>query len=974
MQLSDSQFSTLINLLEAEKPSKLTASPGTVLQQSGAPAEVLLITNGSCRVLDPRRQFGSQTVLRCSSPFLCGALSLIDQAPTENIVASTDCELIPIKIETSNPLIVDYIYKIISSLVSPSELPFLYQIAVDHQLPIPQDQKTVAAFSRCWRTVKMQDLDLPSGIPFIYADNKIDGFQYGQIINSEVLKKFSSGQLPRLFLWSDSSVFDDSNLTSSNDEIPQPKSTQSQSKSNLKVLTSSATQSSSVTLEEDVSLLKKVQQLGFAPLSSSSADLAYEAVLQMICKHFELPIRRDTLKKATNFLLSKSGPSLNKFVDIFDRFNLIARVATFRTDNYSRVPTPSVAFDRENCPLLIVDSSVKGLTCIHPLSGVQRLDVSSLSLNEDSSFSLVTISLGASTPRARFGFSWLLPYLSFYKVQFVEVFIASFITQLFALATPLLFQQIIDRVIGQGSSSSLGGFAVLMIIFMVLELSFSTLRTFQFMEISNRIDISIGSSIISRLLRLNSRFFERRPVGELSSRLNELDRVRSFITGTALTVVLDAFFSLLYFGVMFFYSPLLAGIILGSIPVLLVIILGLTPIKQKLIRQRAEAHAKTNSYLVEVLNGIQTIKLQNSELTARRKWEDRHLDDINKGFRTVVANTASGNALQLINKTTNILVITVGAWLVLENHLTLGELIAFRIISGYVTQPILRLASTWNNFQEVSLSVERLGDVVNQPLEVSDYEESNIDMPSIQGHVKFDQVTFGYSSSAPPQLAGVSLDISPGTFVGIVGQSGCGKSTLLKLIPRLYTPNAGKIFVDSYDVSKVDLYSLRRQLGYVPQDCLLFEGSIYDNIAVADPEAETQDVIKAAQLACAHDFIMTLQYGYSTPLGEKGSGLSGGQRQRISLARMLLQSPELIILDEATSALDVDTEQQVLSNLRTHLKGRTVIAITHRLSSLIAADQIVMMHEGRIDSKGSHLELMELSGRYYAMFRQQMGE
>ncbi len=971
MQLSDSQFSSLLNLLEAEKPSKLTASPGTVLQQSRATNELLLITKGSCRVLDPLRQFGSQTVLRCSSPFLCGALSLIDQAPIEDIVASTDCELIPINIDSINPVIVDYIDNILYSSVSPSELPFLYQIAVDQQLPIPQDQRTVAAFSRCWRTVKMKDLDLPSDIPFVYADNKIEGFHYGQIINSEILRKFSSGQLPRLFLWADSSVFDSINLGSSNEQIPQPKS---ESKSDQNITSIAANVSSPVETDEDVSLLRKVQQLGFAPVSAPSADLAYEAVLQMICKHFELPIRRDTLKKATNFLLSRSGPSLNKFVDIFDRFNLIARVATFRTDNYSRVPTPSVAFDRENLPLLIVASSVKGLTCIHPLSGVQRLDVSSLFLNEDSSFSLVTIALGAATPRARFGFSWLLPYISFYKLQFVEVFIASFITQLFALATPLLFQQIIDRVIGQGSSSSLGGFAVLMVIFMLLELSFSTLRTFQFMEISNRIDISIGSSIISRLLRLNSRFFERRPVGELSSRLNELDRIRSFITGTALTVILDAFFSLLYFGVMFFYSPLLAGIILGSIPVLLVIILGLTPIKQKLIRQRAEAHAKTNSYLVEVLNGIQTIKLQNSELTARRKWEDRHLDDINKGFRTVVANTASGNGLQLINKTTNILVITVGAWLVLENHLTLGELIAFRIISGYVTQPILRLASTWNNFQEVSMSVERLGDVVNQPLEVSDHEESNIDIPSIKGHVQFDQVTFGYSSSAPPQLAGVSLEISPGTFAGIVGQSGCGKSTLLKLIPRLYIPTAGKIFVDGYDVSKVDLYSLRRQLGYVPQDCLLFEGSIYENISVADPEAETQDVIKAAQLACAHDFIMTLQYGYSTPLGEKGAGLSGGQRQRISLARMLLQKPELIILDEATSALDVDTEQQVLSNLRTHLQGRTVIAITHRLSSLVTADQIVMMHEGRIDSKGSHQELMELSGRYYAMFRQQMGE
>ena len=399
----------------------------------------------------------------------------------------------------------------------------------------------------------------------------------------------------------------------------------------------------------------------------------------------------------------------------------------------------------------------------------------------------------------------------------------------------------------------------------------------------------------------------------------------------------------------------------------------MTPLTQNLIRQRAEAHAKTNSYLVEILNGIQTVKLQNSELTARKKWEDRHLDDINKGFRTVLARTASSNGLQLINKSTNIIVITLGSWLVLENQLTLGGLIAFRIISGYVTQPILRLASTWNNFQEVSMSVERLGDVVNQPLEISEFESTNIEMPMVQGLLSFDQVSFGYEKTGVQQLAGVSLDISPGSFTGVVGQSGCGKSTLLKLIPRLYRPSSGKILLDNLDISKVELYSLRRQLGYVPQDCLLFEGSIYSNIAVADPEAETEDVVQAAKLACAHDFIMTLPYGYSTPLGEKGSGLSGGQRQRVSLARMLLQKPRMIILDEATSALDVDTEQQVVTNLRHALKGRTTIMITHRLSSLKHADQIVMMHQGRIDSVGTHDELMSLSGRYFAMYNQQIG-
>lgn len=270
------------------------------------------------------------------------------------------------------------------------------------------------------------------------------------------------------------------------------------------------------------------------------------------------------------------------------------------------------------------------------------------------------------------------------------------------------------------------------------------------------------------------------------------------------------------------------------------------------------------------------------------------------------------------------------------------------------------------------MSVERLGDVVNQPLETSDVESTNIAMQPIKGEISFEEVSFGYSVNAKPQLSGVSLTIPAGSFAGLVGQSGCGKSTLLKLVPRLYEPTQGKVLIDGYDVSKVELYSLRRQLGFVPQDCLLFEGSIYNNIAVADSEAEADEVIEAAKMACAHEFIMSLPYGYNTSLGEKGAGLSGGQRQRVALARMLLQKPRLVILDEATSALDVDTEQQVVNNLRRTLRGTTILMITHRLSTLIHADQIVMMHDGRLDSVGSHEQLMAKAGRYYALYKQQL--
>ena len=310
----------------------------------------------------------------------------------------------------------------------------------------------------------------------------------------------------------------------------------------------------------------------------------------------------------------------------------------------------------------------------------------------------------------------------------------------------------------------------------------------------------------------------------------------------------------------------------------------------------------------------------------------------------------------------------------INNELTLGQLIAFRIISGYVTQPMLRLSGSWQQFQEMSLSLQRVGDIVNQPLEVLDNEDKNIDMPKIKGSIKASKVGFSYSSESTPVLNSIDIDIKKGSFVGLVGQSGCGKSSFLKMIPRLYRPSSGKLLIDDFDITKVDLYSLRRQIGFVPQDCMLFEGTVFSNIALGDPEISADNVVKAAKAACAHEFIMTLPFGYGTPIGEKGSGLSGGQRQRVALARMILENPNLVVLDEATSALDVDTEKQVVKNMREEFKGKTILMITHRLSTIVEADKIIVMHDGKIDTSGTHSDLMQLKGRYYALYNSQFNE
>jgi len=445
---------------------------------------------------------------------------------------------------------------------------------------------------------------------------------------------------------------------------------------------------------------------------------------------------------------------------------------------------------------------------------------------------------------------------------------------------------------------------------------------------------------------------------------------RVFLTGTALTVVLDCVFSVLYVLVMLAYSPLLTAVSLAIIPVFIGLTLIFSPTIRKQLRTKAERNAETQSYLVEVLTGIQTVKAQNIELRSRWKWQERYARYISTGFKTVITSTLAKSASDFLNKLSRVIIIGMGAFLVLQGKLTLGQLIAFRIIAGYVTSPVMRLATLWQNFQETALSLERLADIVDHPEEGED-DRDNIPMPAIQGRVKYDNLSFRFKNTGPLQLKNVTTEFAPGTFVAIVGESGAGKSTMTKLLSRLYEPEGGRILVDGYDINRVELYSLRRQIGVVPQETLLFEGSILENIALTNPDATTEEIIAAAQIAAAHDFIMTLSNGYNTKVGERGSALSGGQRQRIAIARTILQAPAMMVLDEATSALDFATEQEVSRNLKEALKGRTVFFITHRLGTIKNADTIVMMDAGSIVERGTHEELMALKGRYCYLYQQQ---
>ena len=543
--------------------------------------------------------------------------------------------------------------------------------------------------------------------------------------------------------------------------------------------------------------------------------------------------------------------------------------------------------------------------------------------------------------------------------------------QLFTLANPLLIQVIIDKVITQRSLDTLQVLGIALVVVTILEGILGSLKTFLFAETTNRIDQRLGAEVIDHLLRLPLGYFDRRPVGELGTRVAELEKIRNFLTGQALTTILDAAFSVIYILVMLVYSWLLTLIALSVLPIQIGLTLLGAPLFRRQYRAAAEENAKTQSHLVEVLTGIQTVKAQNVEMVSRWRWQEFYSNYIARTFEKTITGTALNQTSQVLQKISQLMVLWIGASMVLNGDLTLGQLIAFRIISGYVTQPLLRLSTIWQSIQELRISFERLADVIDTPQESDEVDKTKVMLPPLQGQVRFEDLSFRFRPGQPEVLKDINLEVKSGTFVGIVGQSGSGKSTLMKLLPRLYEPDRGRILIDGYDISKVELYSLRRQIGIVPQDPLLFSGTVSENIALTNPDVSSEEIVRAARLANAHDFIMELASGYSTPVGERGANLSGGQRQRVAIARTLLSNPKLLVMDEATSALDYETERKVCDNLHSNLKEQTVFFITHRLSTIRQADMIVMMHQGAVVEVGSHDDLMKHRGRYYALYRQQ---
>ena len=670
------------------------------------------------------------------------------------------------------------------------------------------------------------------------------------------------------------------------------------------------------------------------------------ALLQMICESLRLPFRRDVVDRMLKSMVgSKPSPTLENLGQIADGLGLNAVLMTVPSAHLARLSLPAaLELPEPEGTVLVTGSSNGRLRVIDPREGQRWIDLVELEQDQQACRA-VTFSRRPSTATKRFDVSYFFPFLQRYRRSLVLVFVASMFIQIFSLAQPLIIQQIIDKVIGQQNFNTLYFLGVLLIGCSVISNILNLIRTFLFTDTTNRIDIATSGNILTHLFKLPLGYFDRRPVGEISTRLSELGSIRGFLTGTALTLILDVIFGTVYFFVLISYSGLLTAVALCVIPLYLAMVYIVAPVIKRQLRIAAEANASASALMVESLTGIQTVKAQHAETTLRWRWQQRYARFISSNFRTALIGATSGSIGSFFNEIGSLAVLWVGAYLVLEGQLTIGQLIAFRIISGNVVGPIIRLAGTWQTIQSLQISIERLADVVDAETEQPE-DSQPIALPPIKGKVEFENVSFRFNPHAAPVVKSVSFSIDAGKFIGIVGQSGSGKSTIMKLLPRLYNLEEGVIRIDDYDIQKVDLDSLRQQIGIVPQDSMLFDGSVRDNIAMNSPDATDEEVIHAARIACAHSFVMDLPQGYGSSVGERGAALSGGQRQRIAIARAILSRPRMLILDEATSALDYNTERTVCENLRRELSGDTVFFITHRLATIRSADSIMLMENG----------------------------
>jgi len=679
-------------------------------------------------------------------------------------------------------------------------------------------------------------------------------------------------------------------------------------------------------------------------------------------------IAADAAQLLHEFSESDADFSVHALLHAARHLGLAAERRRVKPERLSKVATPAIFREASGDFGIIgrVDSSDAGTRLlIHRPTSSQPVWVSIAVFLETWSGDLILLTSRASLAGelARFDFSWFIPAIVKYRKLLLEVLMVSIVLQLFALVTPLFFQVVMDKVLVHRGFSTLDVIAIGLLVVSVFEVLLSGLRSYVHTHTCSRIDVELGARLFRHLLALPLPWFQARRAGDAVARVRELEKIRQFLTGNGITLVLDLAFSMIFIGVMLLYSPVLTLLVVLSLPCYLLLSVIATPILRKRLDDQFKHGAENQAFLVETVTSIGTVKAMAVEPRWCNKWEQQLAAYVKAAFRAAMISNWAGNSVSLVGKLVTVGTMWLGARLVIGGEMSVGQLIAFNMLAGHVAAPVMRLAQMWSDFQQLGVSVERLGDILNTETEAN---TSGATLPPIKGHIVFDHVFFRYRTDGRDILSDIHLMIRPGERIGIVGRSGSGKSTLSMLLQRLHTAQRGRVLIDGIDIAMADPASLRRQIGVVPQESQLFRGTIRQNIALADPGAPLEKVMQMARLAGAHGFITELSEGYETLIGEHGTGLSGGQKQRIAIARALMRDPRILIFDEATSALDYESERMIQNNMAAICANRTVIVIAHRLSAVRESDRILVLENGRLVEQGAHHELLDRDDGVYA--------
>lgn len=646
-------------------------------------------------------------------------------------------------------------------------------------------------------------------------------------------------------------------------------------------------------------------------------------------------------------------------------------------DKLSQMPLPALANGPSGWFVIarVTDGEALIQPPCHSVDGVQpqimKADRAALEAMWSGELLLVTTREGVGGVSRAFDVSWFIPQIVKYRRLIGEVLLITLGINLLGLASPLFFQNVIDKVLVHNTLDTLTILVIGFAVVSIWETAFGWLRTRLYSETSQKIDVELGAKLFRHLLGLNLAYFEARRVGDIAMRVRQLETIREFLTNASLTVLVDPIFTVVFLIVMWFYSVKLFLITVLAIPCYIAVAVLITGPLRARIEEKFERSAANNALLVESIGGIQTVKAGAVEPQWQDRWE-RQLAGYSFASQKVInlGNTGS-QLIQFVSKINMVLILYFGARAVIDKDMTVGALVAFNMFAQRVSGPVIRMAQLWQDFQQVRIAIERLGDVLNQPVEPG--TGSRVALPDLKGAVCFEAVKFRYGLDGPWTLEDIDLAVPAGSTLGIVGSSGSGKSTLTKLIQRLYVPASGRITIDGVDIAQIDPAWLRRQIGVVLQENLLFNRTIRENIALSNPAMPIEKVMAAAELAGAHEFIVRLPQGYDTPVEERGTNLSGGQRQRLAIARALVNQPRILILDEATSALDAESEEIIQRNLKAMAAGRTVIIIAHRLSAVRQCDALITLESGRIVERGTHEQLLRAGGRYADLHRRQSG-